>query len=397
MEALIASTPENLTYIAGTVGWASKVYIYSVHMFAVFPLSEGTPPALIVPAQEVSYVAAQQSWIKDLYTFGGKIALTQPRGSAPQDPVEETFLGMMNDDSRREKGPAAALVQALRERGLGRSRLALDQERVMPNVRRRLEEALPEATLLEASDLFRLIRKVKTPAELEALREAAALNERASTAAANAVAEGATELEVATVYRREVAGGGGMWHWFHFGSGRRSAAFFPPTEKKLRKGEMWKFDAGLTLNNFHADTGGGGVLGEPTKAQLDLWRATEAGFQAALAEVRAGALPSKIFRAALEGTRAGGQPEHNSSHAGHAIGLEAREVPYLLADPFPVESAFLPPTSDVPLEEGSTICVENPCQVFGLGGVQIEQTLIVTRNGYEPLLPQERKLWVVPV
>ncbi len=396
IDALIASTPENVTYLAGTVGWSGKVYVYSVHMFAVFSSNEGIPPALIVPAQEVTYVAAQQSWIKDLYTFGSKIAFVQPPGSVAQNPEEETFLGMMNDDTRREKSPAAALAQALRERGLVRALLALDQERVMPNVRRRLEETLPEATFVEASDLFRLIRMVKTPAELEALREAAALNERACTAASNAVAEGATELEVASVYRREVAGGGGMWQWFHFGSGRRSAAFSPPTEKKVRKGEMWKFDAGLTLNNFQADTGGGGVIGEPTKAQLNLWRASEAGFKAALGKVRAGALPSKIFRAALEGTRAGGVPEHNSSHAGHAIGLEAREVPYLLSDPFPVDSAFLPPTSDVPLEEGSTICVENPCQIFAFGGAQVEKTFIVTRNGYEPLLPQERKLRIVP-
>ena len=39
------------------------------------------PPAIIVPGQEVTYVSAQQSWIKDLYTFGGKSALIQPAGA----------------------------------------------------------------------------------------------------------------------------------------------------------------------------------------------------------------------------------------------------------------------------------------------------------------------------
>ena len=33
-DAVIASTPENVTYLAGTVGWSNKVYAYSVHMFA---------------------------------------------------------------------------------------------------------------------------------------------------------------------------------------------------------------------------------------------------------------------------------------------------------------------------------------------------------------------------
>ena len=84
-DVIIASTPENLTYLAGTVGWSNKVYAYSVHMFAVFARDEGTAPAIIVPGQEVTYVSAQQSWIKDLYTFGGKSALIQPAGSASPD------------------------------------------------------------------------------------------------------------------------------------------------------------------------------------------------------------------------------------------------------------------------------------------------------------------------
>ena len=96
IDALVASTPENITYIAGTWGWSTKVYVYSVHMFAVFPRDEGTSPALIVPGQEVTYTSMQQSWIKDHYTFGGKGALIQPPGESAQTPEEETYLGLYN-------------------------------------------------------------------------------------------------------------------------------------------------------------------------------------------------------------------------------------------------------------------------------------------------------------
>jgi Xaa-Pro aminopeptidase len=34
-------------------------------------------------------------------------------------------------------------------------------------------------------------------------------------------------------------------------------------------------------------------------------------------------------------------------------------------------------------------------QIFGMGGTQIEKTVVVTKTGYEPVFPQERKLWVV--
>ena len=396
IDALIASTPENITYIAGTWGWSTKVYVYSVHMFAVFPRDEGTSPALVVPGQEVTYTSMQQSWIKDLYTFGGKSALIQPPGESAQTPEEETYLGMYNNDERREKSPGAALALALRERGLDKARLALDEERVMPNVRKQIEEALPDATIIEASDLFRLIRMVKTPDELTAMRAAAELNEKSCIAASKAVAEGAVEREVAGVFASEVGRGGGKWQWFHFCSGRRATGIFPPTDKKIAKGEMWKFDAGLHLGNYQADTGWGGVLGEPTKAQTDLWKATETGFEAALAEIKAGALGSNIYKAMLEATKGSGYPDHNGNFAGHAIGLEQREVPYVLTNPFPQNSAYLPPSSDFPLETGTTLCIENPMQIFGMGGTQIEKTVVVTETGYEFIYPQERKLWVAP-
>jgi len=396
IDAIIASTPENVTYLAGTVTWAHQVYLYSVHMFAVFPWDEGTPPALIVPNQEAAYVSAQDSWIEDYYTFGRKSALVVPPDFVPADDEEAIYLGIMTDDGRREGNSAAALARALADRGLQGGRLALDEERVMPAVRRRLDELLPKATILDAGDLFRLIRAAKTPAELDALRAAAEVNERAGTEACKAVADGAVEEEVAAVYCREAGAGRAKWRWFHFGSGRRVKAACPPSKKKIQKGEMWKFDAGLSLHNFQADTGWGGVIGEPTEQQLALWRASETGFQAALAEIRAGALPSKIHRACMEATRAAGLPGHSGNMVGHAIGLETRELPYVLGESASVKSMFLGVTTDVPLEENAVLCVENPCTLFGVGGTQIEQTVVVTKNGWELLVPQERRLWVVP-
>jgi Xaa-Pro aminopeptidase len=393
IDVLVASTPENVTYVAGTVAWSLKVYAYSVHMFAVFPRDEGTAPALVVPGQEMTYTSMQQSWIKDHYTFGAKSALILPPASKPETPEEETYLGMYTNDAHRAKNPGAALGLALKHSGLDKARIALDEERVMPGVRRQIEEALPDATIIDAADLFRLIRVVKTPDEIAALKRAAELNERACIAASRAVEPGMTELEVAAVFASEVGKGLGKWQWFHMCSGRRTIGIFPPTNKKLVAGEFWKFDAGLVLDNYQADTGWGGTVGAPSDEQIKIWDATVAGFEAALSEVKAGALPSRIYHALLDGTRSGGLPEHNGNFAGHAIGLEQRELPYILSDPAPVKSRFLPDTTDTPLEEGTTLCIENPVQVFGVGGTQIEKTVRVTRTGYEFLANQERKLW----
>ena len=50
IDLLIASTPENVTYLSDTVSWAPKVYSYSVDMFATYFRDNNLNSSLIVPA-----------------------------------------------------------------------------------------------------------------------------------------------------------------------------------------------------------------------------------------------------------------------------------------------------------------------------------------------------------
>ena len=397
VDALIASTPENITYLTDTVSWAPKVYSYSVDMFAIYIRDERVEPAMIVPSQEMTYVSWQESWVKDYYTYGGKSALIQRRDHINDinEIQENVYLSMQNNDLKRSKGSGEALVKAIKDKGLSNSRIALDEDKITNNVMKQITEALPNASFINSSVLFKLIRTVKTKDEIDAMRSAATLNEKACNVACESIKVDMTEIDISRIFAEEVSKGLGKWLWFHFGSGRRSIGIFPPTNKKITKGEMWKFDAGISLNNYQADTGWGGIIGEPNKDQLNIWHATLAGFNAALSIIKSGILPSEIQNAMLNGTKDNGLPEHCGTFAGHAIGLEMRELPYVLGNKSPIDDVYLPDNTDIPLEEGTVLCIENPCQVLGLGGTQIEKTIIVTKNGYEPLVKQERKLWIV--
>jgi Xaa-Pro aminopeptidase len=55
-------------------------------------------------------------------------------------------------------------------------------------------------------------------------------------------------------------------------------------------------------------------------------------------------------------------------------------------------SPFLPGTYDVPVEEGMVISIEVPYNEMGLGGMQVEYTLLVTKDGCEKLYPHHREL-----
>ena len=239
-----------------------------------------------------------------------------------------------------------------------------------------------------------MIRLVKTEEELKVLREAATINENAIQQVFDFVKEGVTENEVAEIWRQAVALPGAMWHWFHFNSGHRSVFIFPPTDKKLENGDLFMFDAGLFYKNYNADTGSCGCIGEPSDRIKKEWSAIKEGFLQSLEVVKAGCTGGQIYEALLSGIKSK-FPEFNAPFAGHTIGLEAREFPFILGAETKYNQKFLPNTSEIPLPSNSVINIEAPIGTFGFGGYQIEYSVIVKENGWEPLIEQERDLKII--
>lgn len=395
IDLLIASTPENVTYLSDTVSWAPKVYSYSVDMFATYFRDNNLNSSLIVPSQEMTYVSASNTWINDFYTYGGKSALIQESEHVIESAEENTYLNLQNNDDKRFPTAVEALIASIKNNTTKKLRIAIDEDKMTHKSTLKLQEELDNCELIPSSDLLRLIRMVKTDDEISAMKAAADLNETACTKVCNEIKIGMKELDIAEIYAQEVGKGLGKWLWFHFGSGRRSVGIFPPTEKKIQPGEMWKFDAGLSLNNYQADTGWGGVIGQPNAQQNMIWEATLRGYNSAMSVIKEGVRPSEIQNAMIKGTQDGGLANHSGTFAGHAIGLEMRELPYVLGNKKMVNSLYLPEDTDIPLPENTVLCIENPCQIFGVGGTQIEQTIIVKKSGYELLTKQDRKLWII--
>ena len=395
IDLLIASTPENVTYLSDTVSWAPRVYSYSVDMFATYFRDNNLNSSLIVPSQEMTYVSASNTWINDFYTYGGKSALIQESEHVIESAEENTYLNLQNNDDKRFPTAVEALIASIKNNTTKKLRIAIDEDKMTHKSTLKLQEELDNCELIPSSDLLRLIRMVKTDDEISAMKAAADLNETACTKVCNEIKIGMKELDIAEIYAQEVGKGLGKWLWFHFGSGRRSVGIFPPTEKKIQPGEMWKFDAGLSLNNYQADTGWGGVIGQPNAQQNMIWEATLRGYNSAMSVIKEGVRPSEIQNAMIKGTQDGGLANHSGTFAGHAIGLEMRELPYVLGNKKMVNSLYLPQDTDIPLPENTVLCIENPCQIFGVGGTQIEQTIIVKKSGYELLTKQDRKLWII--
>jgi Xaa-Pro aminopeptidase len=94
----------------------------------------------------------------------------------------------------------------------------------------------------------------------------------------------------------------------------------------------------------------------------------DAGIDAALAAIRPGTPAGTVFEAVVAAVRGGGLAAFEPLHAGHGIGLEAAESPWL--EP-----------GRRPLEAGTVLVIEAAHHELGGIGVQVKETVLVNQAG----------------
>ena len=90
-----------------------------------------------------------------------------------------------------------------------------------------------------------------------------------------------------------------------------------------------------------------------------------------------------MFDRAVEVTRAAGIPHYDRHHCGHGIGIECYDLPSIAAQDTTV------------LKEGMVVNVETPYYELGFAGLQVEDTVVVTKDGVEYLSTYDRSLQVI--
>ncbi len=381
LSALIATSPDNVTYLSDFSCQNARLYRH-VNVFAILPRRDDISPTLIVIMMDVANIADGASWMEEVRTYGRSF-IRLPEGLIPEG-SEVRLMKILKASELSSPNSAEALCKAIEDKGLAKERVGLDEVGIGHRLWGLLQERFPEAEFVEASEIFREIQVIKTEEELARLREATEINEAAVEEVAGRIAVGVSEAELAQLYREALARRGADLDFWNTGGGRRSGGFFPSGDYALKPGDLYRFDAGSCFRRYHADAGGVAVLGEPTARQRELYDAISAGMEAALEKARPGATYADLFNAAVGAVEAKGIKNYDKlrSDCGHGIGIEARH-PNVSRD------------NTVPLEENMVVNVEVPYYEVGYGGVQKEYSLLITRNGFELLVPLERKMIVV--
>jgi Xaa-Pro dipeptidase len=382
LDALIGTCAENVIWAADYTNWMIDTF-KDQEVYALVPRQGEL--ALVVPIEAADFLAERPAAVARLYTYGSYFIVHDLRKGLRD---EEARLLRIREESSHHPTALDALTQALRDQALLGGTIGVDERGVSPERWQSLADALSTTRLQSVSRLFRELRRIKTAPEVERLRQTLCTVEDGLEAAFRLAAPGVTEAELERAYRATVAATGAQPGHFEASAGTRSGASFPASAVyRIQSGDVIRADVGGRYRGYWADTGRTRAVGKAPEGMVRYYDALQAGISAILARVRAGVPVGDLFDAGVQTVREQGIPHYQRHHVGHGIGLEMYEEPILS----PVDSGASGPR--MRLEAGMVINVELPYYELGLGGLQIEETLVVRADGYDLLTTASRDLW----
>ncbi|HET9661955.1 MAG TPA: Xaa-Pro peptidase family protein [Thermomicrobiales bacterium] len=240
----------------------------------------------------------------------------------------------------------------------------------------RLTEHLDGVETIEVGDRIDRLRWVKTPEEVAWQRRAIAITDNAYERVVTLLKPGVTEREmanqIAISFLEQGADGWGFPPTVAFGP-NSAKPHHDPGDRKLDEGESIIIDIGATVNGYTADLTRTNWLGDPPAQLAEIYTIVQSAQNAALTAVRAGTLAREVDAAARDVIAAAGYGEQFVHGLGHGIGVRIHDGP------------FLHGRNEDPLPANSILTIEPGIYIRDLGGVRIEDVVLVTDEGYELL------------
>jgi Xaa-Pro aminopeptidase len=249
----------------------------------------------------------------------------------------------------------------------------------------RLQAALPEADFTTASTVTRALRIIKDAAEIEALAAAAAAIDQVIDGLAGLRWAGRSEQDLAAELDQAIRAAGHDETCFVIvGSGPNGASpHHAAGPRVVQPGDPVVVDIGGRRRGYCSDTTRTLVVGEPPPGFTELYAVLRAAQEAGCRAVAPGVPAAAVDAACRDLIAEAGYGERFIHRAGHGIGLEEHEDPYLVAG------------NDEPLRAGMAFSVEPGIYLEGRYGARIEDIVVCTDGGARRLNTTSRDLRVV--
>jgi Xaa-Pro dipeptidase len=365
MEMLLVMDPANMNYLTGYDGWS-----FYVHQGVIVSLD--LPYPFWFGREQDSNGARITSWLPDECIHG-----------YPDEYVQSRYTHTMR-----------WVADLLREKGLGKKRFGLEMDGYWFNARMYLTllEELPEAVLMDGTNLVNWIKTVKSPAEITYMQQAAQICEKVMQTAVDEIDVGVWEKDAAAkVSAAQIAGmdafGGSSPAIFPImpSAERTSTAHltFDP-DRQYRENDVVLLELSGARHRYHAPLSRTVFLGEPPP---DLQKTAEdvvAGLQETLSFFKPGITAEEVegrWRQAIAHTGL-----VKPSRVGYSFGLNY--VP-----DWGEHTISLRPGDKTILEPGMTLHFM-PGIWLETYGFECSEPILVTETGCEKFIEFPQKLFI---
>jgi len=270
--------------------------------------------------------------------------------------------------------PFFAVRRCFDEAGVASGRLGVEKGSMTVRTWEKLFGALPHLVGEDVTDAIAGLRLLKTEDEQERLRRAGQIADQAVAMALSKLRAGMTEADLVAEIDLFLIRNGGLAFDTAVLFGENSALPHGQSgSRALREGDFVLLDLGGIYEGYCSDITRTIVFCEPSFEQRTVFDAVLDAQRAALDAVQAGDPLAQVDTQARALIASRGYGEYFIHRVGHGLGLEAHELPSVHG------------LNQEPIQVGMVFSIEPGIYIPGLGGVRIEDCVIVTERGPELL------------
>lgn len=268
----------------------------------------------------------------------------------------------------------------------GAGRVGVESHHLSVSSLETLKKLFPSTKFVSTQSLVENIAAVKDASEIHSIKKAVAITDRVFTKILTILKAGVSELDVAA----EIS-------YLHKKFGAEADAFEPivasgtrgalpharPSAKKIRNGELVTLDFGCRYNGYHSDLTRTVAVGKPSSKARKVYQVVLDAQQRALDAVASNMKATALDHVARSYIKKKGFGKYFIHSLGHGLGLEIHEAPRI--------SAL---SKDI-LLEGNVITIEPGIYIPNVGGVRIEDDVLIHNGGCDVLNKSPKELIVV--
>ena len=283
------------------------------------------------------------------------------------------------------QGPQAAIKKALHRVAGGKVQTMAMDDTLPFGYLKALEPCISGAQTRLASEVMMVLRRIKDPEEIAAIRKTAGLIERvldrADTVFTCRVTEKQVELNLKALL---LEAGAGTLDFVLVQTAPNSASpHHLPGSAVVKEGEPVLLDIAVSADGYFADITRQVCIGRPGPKYEAIYAIVRRAQEAALEAVKPGLAVAVIDRTARGIISEAGMGPFFTTRTGHGLGLEVHEPPSVAEG------------CDLRLEPGMVFTIEPGIYLPGEFGIRIEDTVAVTEQGVERLTVSDRELRVL--